>query len=88
MFAYLDRDTTSRFAHRKTHLGQHITKLVPTPRQTADEPVFEVTGDVNLFAGEPDVMLSKPLEGIAQHDMSLPLSGVVLNPRFEIGFAG
>jgi hypothetical protein len=67
-------------------LRQHITKLVLTPRQTADGPVFEVTGDVNLFAGDPDVMLSKPLEGIAQHDTlpSIPLCGVFLNPGLGI----
>jgi hypothetical protein len=67
-------------------LRQHITKLVLTPRQTADGPVFEVTGDVNLFAGDPDVMLSKPLEGIAQHHIlpTIPLAGIFRNSKLGI----
>jgi len=56
------------------------------PRATSFYLGTRWIGDLNLFAGEPDVMLSKPLEGIAQHYTlpPIPLSGVFLNPSLGI----
>lgn len=33
-------------------LAKHVEKLVLTPKETPDGPVFEVTGDVEVF--DPD----------------------------------
>ena len=33
-------------------LAKHIRELVLTPRQTPDGPVFDVTGDIDLFGGD------------------------------------
>jgi hypothetical protein len=72
----------------KQKLQKHITKLVLTRTETPDGNVFEVSGDVALFVGgTDDVMVTNSLERIAQHYTSLSLSGVVLDPRFEIGIA-
>jgi Recombinase zinc beta ribbon domain len=51
-------------------------------KQTQDGSVFEVTGDVSLFQGNGDVMLTNSLEGIAEHYIggTISLTGVVLNP--------
>jgi hypothetical protein len=75
----------------KQELQKHITKLVLTPKETPNGCVFEATGDVALFVGEKeDVMVTNSLEGNAQHDSlpPIPLAGVFLHPRFEIGIAG
>jgi len=47
----------------KDALRKHITKLVLTPRRTLNGPVFDVSGDVKLFAGESNVMLMVPGTG-------------------------
>jgi site-specific DNA recombinase len=66
----------------REQLRKRITKLVLTPKQTPDGSVFEVTGDVSLFQGNGDVMLTNSLEGIAEHYIggTILLTGVVLNP--------
>jgi len=66
----------------REQLRKRITKLVLTPKQTQDGSVFEVTGDVSLFQGNGDVMLTNSLEGIAEHYIggTISLTGVVLNP--------
>jgi hypothetical protein len=60
--------------------------LVLTPKQTQDGSVFEVTGDVSLFQGNGDVMLTNSLEGIAEHYIggTISLTGVVLNPSLPL----
>jgi DNA invertase Pin-like site-specific DNA recombinase len=70
----------------REQLRQRITKLVLTPKQTQDGSVFEVTGDVSLFQGAGDVMLTNSLEGIAQHytDVSISLAGVTLDPSVRL----
>ena len=59
------------------------------PRATSFYLGTRWIGDLNLFAGEPDVMLSKPLEGIAQHDIfpQIALTGILLDPRLSLGMA-
>ena len=47
----------------KDMLRKHITKLVLTPRRTLGGPVFDVSGDVKLFAGKSNVMLMVPGKG-------------------------
>jgi site-specific DNA recombinase len=70
----------------REQLRKRITKLVLTPKETQDGSVFEVTGDVSLFQGAGDVMLTNSLEGIAQHyiDASISLAGVMLNPALPL----
>jgi hypothetical protein len=70
----------------RRQLQKRITKLVLTPKQTPDGPVFEVTGDINLFEGNGDVMLTNSLEGIAQHYIgaSFSLAGVRLDPSLPL----
>ncbi|MBZ5614699.1 MAG: recombinase family protein [Acidobacteriia bacterium] len=70
----------------REQLRKRITKLVLTPKQTPDGSVFEVTGDVSLFQGNGDVMLTNSLEGIAQHYTALRISlaAVVLDPSFRV----
>ena len=67
-------------------LQKRITKLVLTPKQAPDGSVFEVTGDINLFQGNGDVMLTNSLEGIAQHYItaSISLAGVRLDPSLPL----
>jgi hypothetical protein len=70
----------------REQLRKRITKLVLTPKQTQDGSVFEVTGDVSLFQGAGDVMLTNSLEGIAEHYIhpSISLAGVILNPALSV----
>jgi site-specific DNA recombinase len=51
----------------KEAIQRHLGKLILKPKQAAEGPVFEVAGDVDLFAGDQSVMLNNPVEGIAQH---------------------
>jgi len=51
----------------KDAIQKHVGKLVLRPKRTAAGPVFEVAGDIDLFAGDSSVMLNNPVEGIAQH---------------------
>lgn len=69
----------------REQLRKRITKLVLTPKQQ-DGSVFEVTGDVSLFQGNGDVMLTNSLEGIAQHYTggTISLTGVFLNPSLPL----
>ena len=70
----------------REQLRKRITKLVLTPRQTQDGSVFEVTGDVSLFQGAGDVMLTNSLEGIAEHYIggTISLTGVVHDPSLPL----
>ena len=70
----------------RAQLQKRITKLVLTPKHTPDGSVFEVTGDINLFQGNGDVMLTNSLEGIAQQyiDASISLTGVRLDPSLPL----
>jgi DNA invertase Pin-like site-specific DNA recombinase len=70
----------------REQLRKRITKLVLTPKQTQDGSVFEVTGDVSLFQGNSDVMLTNSLEGIAEHYINprILLTGVVLDPSLDL----
>lgn len=45
-------------------LARHIAQIVLTPKQTSEGPVYEVSGDVDLFGGEQDVMLMVARDGI------------------------
>lgn len=56
-------------ATAREQLRKRITKLVLTPKQTPDGPVFEVTGDVSLFQGS---------------GASISLASVVLNPSLPL----
>lgn len=73
-------------ATAREQLRKRITKLVLTPKQTQDGAVFEVTGDVSLFQGAGDVMLSNSLEGIAEHYIgaSISLADIILNPSLPL----
>jgi len=73
-------------ATAREQLRRRITKLIVTPKQTPDRPVFEVAGDVSLFQGNEDVMLTDSLEGIAEHYIaaSIPLAGAVLDPSLPL----
>jgi len=70
----------------RTQLRKRISKLVLTPKETPGGFVFEVTGDVNLFQGNDDVMLTNSLEGIAEHYIgaSISLAGVILDPSLPL----
>jgi len=70
----------------REQLRKRITKLILTPKQTQDGAVFEVTGDVSLFQGNGDVMLTNSLEGIAEHyiNTSISLAGVILDPSLDL----
>ena len=58
----------------RAQLQKSITKLVLTPKQAPHGSVFEVTGDIDLFHGNGDVMLTNSLEGIAQHYIGASIS--------------
>ena len=45
-------------------LAKHIAQIVLTPKQTPEGAVYEVSGDVDLFGGEQDVMLMVARDGI------------------------
>ena len=47
----------------KQALRDHIDHLVLTPRHTPEGDVIEVSGDVNLFAPDPGVMLNNSVPG-------------------------
>jgi hypothetical protein len=47
----------------REQLRKRITKLLLTPEQSSEGFVFEATGDVSLFQGAGDVMLTNSLEG-------------------------
>jgi hypothetical protein len=70
----------------RAQLQKRITKLVLTPKQTPDGSVFDVTGDINLFQGNGDVMLTNSLEGIGEHyfGASILLAGVRLDPSLPV----
>jgi hypothetical protein len=70
----------------REQLRRRITKLILTPKQTPDGPVFEVAGDVSLFQRNDDVMLTNSLEGIAEHYIvaSISLAGAILNPSLPL----
>jgi hypothetical protein len=67
-------------------LAKHIEKLVLTPRETPEGAVLEVSGDVDLFGGEPCVVQMVARDGIAQHYnvLTIPLTGIYLDPKLEI----
>lgn len=69
----------------RQELQKRLTKLVLTPKHTAEGAVLEVTGDIGLFVGD-DVMHINSLEGIAQHyiNASLPLVCIVLDPSLAL----
>jgi len=63
-------------------LGQVISELVLTPTDTQGGAVYVVTGDVQLFAENPSVMLSRSVDQNAKHYTSLlSLTGLQLDPR-------
>jgi DNA/RNA endonuclease YhcR with UshA esterase domain len=70
----------------KQEIQKRIKKLVLTPKQTADGTVLEVTGDVELFKQQEDVMLNNSMEGIAQHYTTarIALAHVVLRPSMAL----
>ena len=37
-------------------LANHIEKLILTPRETEDGPVYDVSGDIDLFGGDRTAM--------------------------------
>lgn len=37
-------------------LANHIEKLILTPRETEDGPVYDVSGDIDLFGGDQAAM--------------------------------
>lgn len=45
-------------------LARHIQGLVLTPKESADGPVYEVSGDVDLFGGDEDVMQMVARDGL------------------------
>jgi hypothetical protein len=51
----------------KEAIQRHVRRLLLKPKRTAAGPVFEVAGDIDLFASDSSVMLNNPVEGIAQH---------------------
>lgn len=70
----------------KETLRRHIKELVLTPKETSTGWVYEVTGDLDLLGGDQSVMLTKSLNGIAQHytPPGLAITNVVLDPNLPI----
>lgn len=64
-------------------LRKVIRRLVLTPVQASDGLMLEITGgDLDLFGGEPCVMLDQSVEQCAKHyTRLLSLNGVLLDPR-------
>jgi hypothetical protein len=63
-------------------LRQLVRQLVLTPIQTERSSVYEVTGDISLFAEYRDVMPSGAVEHSAKHyAFPLTLTGLQLDPR-------
>ena len=50
-------------AAAKQALRTHVRPLVLSPKQEPDGPVFHVDGNMDLFAGVPDVMLLAAPQG-------------------------
>jgi hypothetical protein len=69
----------------KAAFARHIGQLVLKPKQTPSGPIYEVSGGLNLLAGE-DVMLVVARDGIAQHytALTIPLTGICLDPALEL----
>jgi site-specific DNA recombinase len=69
----------------KQTLRKHIKQLLLTPKETPTGAVFEVTGDLDLFAGGIDALQSVLGEGYAQHcTLPLSLTGFQLNPNTPV----
>lgn len=70
---------------RNTCTTKTTILLVLTPKQTADGTVLDVTGDMEMFQQQEDVMLNTSMEGIAQH-YSLPQMTIslVLDPSLPL----
>jgi len=51
----------------KEAIQKYFGKIIMKPKQTEGGPVFEIAGDIDLFGGDPSVMLNNPGKGIAQH---------------------
>jgi DNA invertase Pin-like site-specific DNA recombinase len=73
----------AEFARRE--IQKRIRSLVLTPKETAEGPVLDVSGDVALL-GTGDVLVESPMEGIAQHyiSASISLAGVSLDPSLPL----
>jgi hypothetical protein len=68
----------------KQQIRKHIATLTLTPVNTAEGPMYEVSGDVNVFAlGDPDdVLLGTSLERSCKQYTSLSFPfHAALNPR-------
>jgi hypothetical protein len=68
----------------KQALLNHIQQLVLSPKKESGNAVFEVTGDVDLFAGEPRVVHSVSGTGHAMH-YTLSFDGLQLKTRLSSG---
>jgi site-specific DNA recombinase len=65
----------------KQTLRKHIKQLILAPKQSPAGPVFEVTGDLDLFTDGSGVVQSVSVVGYAQHyTFTLSLSGLQLKP--------
>jgi len=69
----------------RQEIQKRIKSLVLTPKDTPEEPVLEVSGDVALLR-TGDVLVESPMEGIAEHytSFSISLTGLQLNPRASV----
>jgi hypothetical protein len=66
----------------KQTISRIVQRLVLTPVGFPDGPVFEVTGDIDLFAEKNCVLLNSALDRTTKHYTSLlSLTGLQLDPR-------
>ena len=71
----------------RQEIQKRIKKLVLTPKETPDGPVFEVSGDVALLR-TGDVLVESPVDGTSQQYIgnSIPFLGIVLNPSLPVAY--
>jgi site-specific DNA recombinase len=69
----------------KSAIARFIRRLVLTPVESPDGHVFEVAGDIDLFATDPGVMLGSAVERSDRHYTPLlSLVGVRLDPNRQV----
>ena len=57
----------------KQELRKHISELILTPELTEQGAFYEVSGDIRLFAAEPNGVQTNTLECIGLHSIRMPL---------------
>jgi hypothetical protein len=67
-------------------LANHIEKLTLTPKEAPEGVVLDVSGDVDLFAGDESVMHLVARDGIGMHytRLAIPVVGLQLDPTLDL----